>query len=250
MEQPYPCIKCKKEVWPWQEALQCDSCEKWQHRTSQIGNWLSLQTFFLWSKRKKKVKINVIIISFSCRSVQGRIQTCCLQQIWLGLVVWGLQTTTTSTTFIPHWDPWWLHICSTCWWHTPLWPATSNEPIGHWLLSWPPYKVWLINVHHWQFFRCWHIYVHQWWIFRCWLIPASFSSLSTSSDWYRWLITTILQCTWVSIGGFNWGQPACGCLCCWTYTSWIHHCSSIFITLWWQTHWQSWFLLWCEKQKQ
>ena len=31
------CAFCSKTVRPRQDALQCDQCEKWQHRTCQTG---------------------------------------------------------------------------------------------------------------------------------------------------------------------------------------------------------------------
>ena len=34
---PYPCIRCRKDVRPRQEALQCDGCDNWQHRTCGTG---------------------------------------------------------------------------------------------------------------------------------------------------------------------------------------------------------------------
>ena len=33
----YPCIVCLQEVRPRQEAIQCDDCLKWQHRTCGTG---------------------------------------------------------------------------------------------------------------------------------------------------------------------------------------------------------------------
>ena len=33
----YPCIVCQQEVRPGQEAIQCDDCHKWQHRTCGTG---------------------------------------------------------------------------------------------------------------------------------------------------------------------------------------------------------------------
>ena len=34
---PYPCISCLREVRPKQHALQCETCERWQHRTCNTG---------------------------------------------------------------------------------------------------------------------------------------------------------------------------------------------------------------------
>ncbi|KAK8391781.1 hypothetical protein O3P69_017425 [Scylla paramamosain] len=34
---PYPCITCQRKVRPKQQALQCDGCEQWQHRTCHTG---------------------------------------------------------------------------------------------------------------------------------------------------------------------------------------------------------------------
>ena len=31
------CITCKQLVWPRQEGLQCDGCQKWNHRTCNTG---------------------------------------------------------------------------------------------------------------------------------------------------------------------------------------------------------------------
>ena len=33
----YPCIKCGKEIRLRQQALECDVCKKWQHRTCDTG---------------------------------------------------------------------------------------------------------------------------------------------------------------------------------------------------------------------
>ena len=33
----YPCILCHQEVRPKQQALECDGCKKWQHRTCNTG---------------------------------------------------------------------------------------------------------------------------------------------------------------------------------------------------------------------
>ena len=34
---PYPCIVCKLEVRPRQQALQCDGCQQWQNRKCYSG---------------------------------------------------------------------------------------------------------------------------------------------------------------------------------------------------------------------
>lgn len=33
----FPCIYCSTEVRPRQQALQCDGCDQWQHRTCDTG---------------------------------------------------------------------------------------------------------------------------------------------------------------------------------------------------------------------
>ena len=45
-EEQYPCIICKAEVKQRQQALQCDSCEQWQHRTCNSGNFRLFFFFF------------------------------------------------------------------------------------------------------------------------------------------------------------------------------------------------------------
>ena len=36
-EVPYPCIICNIEVRPRQEALQCEGCDRWQHKKCNSG---------------------------------------------------------------------------------------------------------------------------------------------------------------------------------------------------------------------
>ena len=41
------CIACTLEVRPRQEALQCDRCDAWQHRTCDTGKYtLTLKMFW------------------------------------------------------------------------------------------------------------------------------------------------------------------------------------------------------------
>lgn len=37
MSEIYPCLSCAGEVRPRQEGVQCDVCNRWQHRTCGTG---------------------------------------------------------------------------------------------------------------------------------------------------------------------------------------------------------------------
>ena len=39
----YPCIECNSEVRGRQEALQCEVCDRWQHRTCNTGMYMLCQ---------------------------------------------------------------------------------------------------------------------------------------------------------------------------------------------------------------
>ncbi|KAK3576025.1 hypothetical protein CHS0354_014867 [Potamilus streckersoni] len=39
----YPCIRCTKEVTTRQQAVECDCCHRWQHRT--CGTGISLKVY-------------------------------------------------------------------------------------------------------------------------------------------------------------------------------------------------------------
>ena len=62
------CVFCKKFVTYRQEALQCDGCQLWQHRTCQTGisrslyrklvtNQEELENWICFNCKKKKVSI-------------------------------------------------------------------------------------------------------------------------------------------------------------------------------------------------
>jgi len=59
----YPCILCSENVGPRQQAIECDSCQKWQHKESKYNDLF-------------RFLINVKIIEIV-------LVVCCISYFWL-----------------------------------------------------------------------------------------------------------------------------------------------------------------------
>ena len=95
MAAPYPCIKCKQEVRPRQEALLCDSCDEWQHRTCNSG--------ITRNQYHQAVKDGA------------------------DMAVFPMQAETRCSAYLSQWHP--FYIWATCWQHSPLWSSSTSQPI-------------------------------------------------------------------------------------------------------------------------
>ncbi|CAC5364718.1 unnamed protein product [Mytilus coruscus] len=48
----YPCVLCDQQVRPRQHALQCEDCDKWQHRLCNTAAWSAIKTVFPTAEKK------------------------------------------------------------------------------------------------------------------------------------------------------------------------------------------------------
>ena len=60
----YPCILCKRPVRPRQQAVECDTCHQWQHRTCDTG--ITQATYREACRRKEG-------ITWQCQPCQGKV---------------------------------------------------------------------------------------------------------------------------------------------------------------------------------